>query len=78
MRHFIIIALLQYHYVPQKGPVPKDDLNWITAMANISASSRSVLLSTLRSSAAYVFRVSAINSVGEGPRSMPSNREEAA
>ena len=74
----IIKYILQYRYVPQKGPVPKDDLNWITAMANISASSRSVLLSTLRSSAAYVFRVSAVNSVGEGPRSMPSNRDEAA
>ena len=70
----IIKYILQYRYVPQKGPVPKDDLNWITAMANISASSRSILLSTLRSSAAYVFRVSAVNSVGEGPRSMPSNR----
>ncbi len=43
-------------------------------MANISASTRSVLLSTLRSSAAYVFRVSAVNSVGEGPHSMPSDR----
>ena len=73
----IIKYILQYRYVPQKGPVPKDDLNWITAMANISASSRSILLSTLRSSAAYVFRVSAVNSVGEGPRSMPSNREDA-
>jgi protein sidekick len=66
--------ILQYRYVPQKGPIPKNDLNWITIMANISASSRSVLLSTLRSSAAYVFRVSAVNSVGEGPQSFPSDR----
>ena len=70
----IIKYILQYHYVPQKGPIPKDDLNWITTLANISASSRSVLLSHLRSSAAYIFRVSAVNSVGEGPQSLPSER----
>ena len=32
------------------------------------------MLSHLRSSAAYVFRVSAVNSVGEGPSSLPSER----
>ena len=62
MTNFFIIFLFQ------------DDLNWITALANISASSRSALLSNLRSSAAYVFRVSAVNSVGEGATSLPSER----
>ncbi|XP_059099411.1 protein sidekick-like isoform X3 [Tigriopus californicus] len=70
----IIKYILQYRYVPQKGTVPKDDMNWITTLANISASSRSVLLSNLRSSAAYIYRVSAVNSVGEGPQSAPSER----
>ena len=70
----IIKYILQYRYVPQKGQIPKDDLNWITALANISASQRSVLLSHLRSSAAYIFRVSAVNSVGEGPTSAASER----
>ena len=70
----VIKFILQYRYVPQKGSIPKDDLNWITALANISASNRNVLLSSLRSSAAYIFRVSAVNSVGEGPQSQPSNR----
>ena len=72
----IIKYILQYRYVPQKGPIPKDDLNWITALANISSSDRSVLLSHLRSSATYIFRVSTVNSVGEGPPSYPSNRIE--
>ncbi len=44
----VIKHILQYRYVPQKGPIPKEDLNWITALANISASARSVLLSNLR------------------------------
>ncbi len=70
----VIKYILQYRYVPQKGPIPKEELNWITALANISASGRSVLLSSLRSSAAYVFRVSAVNSVGEGPPSLLSER----
>ncbi len=56
------------------GSVPKDELNWVTVLANISSSRRSVVLSNLRSSAAYIFRVSAVNSVGEGPQSRPSER----
>ena len=72
----IIKYILQYRYVPQKGPIPKNDLNWITALANISSSDRNVMLSHLRSSATYIFRVSAVNSVGEGPQSYHSNRVE--
>lgn len=70
----IIKYILQYRYVPQKGDIPKDDMNWITAYANISASSRSLMLNNLRSSAAYIFRVSAVNSVGEGTASQPTER----
>lgn len=39
----------------------------------MSADSRSVLLDSLKAAAAYQFRVSAVNSVGEGPPSDPSN-----
>ena len=67
-------TFLYYRFVPQKGLIPKDDLNWITALANISASARNAHLTNLRSSAAYVFRVSAVNSVGEGATSLPSER----
>ncbi|CAB4061873.1 SDK [Lepeophtheirus salmonis] len=70
----IIKFIIQYHSVPQSGPIPKDDLNWITALANISSTARTILLSNLKSSAAYIFRLSAVNSVGEGPQSLPSNR----
>jgi len=70
----IIKYILQYRPVPANGPIPKDDLNWATVMANISSSSRSVQLNNLRSSAAYIFRISAVNSVGEGPQSKPSER----
>ena len=70
----VIKYILQYRFVPQKGLIPNDDMNWITALANISASSRSAFIPNLRSSAAYIFRISAVNSVGEGPSSQPSER----
>ena len=70
----IIKYILQYRAVALTGIVPKDDMNWVTVMANISSSRRSVVLNNLRSSAAYIFRVSAVNSVGEGPQSRPSER----
>ncbi len=44
----VIKYILQYRHVPEKGPIPKEDLNWITALANISASSRSAMLPNLR------------------------------
>ena len=72
----IIKYILQYRYVPQKGPIPKNDHNWITVLANISSSDRFAVLPNLRSSATYVFRISAVNSVGEGPQSRHSNRVE--
>lgn len=55
------------------GPIPDSALNWITECDNVSAQSRWVLLNNLKAAAAYQFRVSAENSVGEGPPSDPSN-----
>ena len=61
--------------MPEEGIINhEDNLNWVTALANITSSTRSVVLRTLRSSAAYIFRVSSVNSVGEGPPSIPSQR----
>ncbi|KPM09144.1 sidekick-like protein, partial [Sarcoptes scabiei] len=46
---------------------------WTTASINISATQNFVLISNLRPAITYQFRVSAINSVGEGQPSMPTN-----
>ena len=70
----IIKFIVQYRYVPETGAVPEDSSSWVTALSNISSASRSVVLDSMRSSAAYVFRVSSVNSVGEGPPSTPSDR----
>jgi len=70
----IIKHIVQFRYVPEEGLIAEDNLNWVTALANITSSKRSVVLRNLRSSAAYIFRVSSVNSVGEGPPSYPSDR----
>ena len=73
----IIKYIVQYRLVPETGPLPEDSgslNNWVTALANISSAGRSVVIDTLRSSAAYLFHVSSVNSVGEGPPSRPSGR----
>ena len=71
----IIKHIVQFRFVPEEGIINfEDNLNWVTALANITSSTRSVVLRTLRSSAAYIFRVSSVNSVGEGPPSIPSQR----
>ena len=71
----IIKHIVQFRFVPEEGPIPEEAHHaWITALANISSTSRHVELKNLRSSAAYVFRVSSVNSVGEGPPSPPSGR----
>jgi protein sidekick len=44
----------------------------MTELANVSAGVRWVLLPSLRAAASYQFRVSAVNSVGEGTPSDPS------
>ncbi|XP_032597184.2 protein sidekick [Drosophila grimshawi] len=55
------------------GPVPDPLLNWVTELANVSANERWVLLENLKAATVYQFRVSAVNRVGEGSPSEPSN-----
>lgn len=53
--------------------MPDPLLNWITEMSNVSADSRWILLQNLKAATVYQFRVSAVNQVGEGSPSEPSN-----
>ncbi|XP_062139573.1 protein sidekick isoform X10 [Drosophila sulfurigaster albostrigata] len=55
------------------GPVPDPMLNWITELSNVSADQRWILLENLKAATVYQFRVSAVNRVGEGSPSEPSN-----
>ncbi|EDW78444.2 uncharacterized protein Dwil_GK16432 [Drosophila willistoni] len=55
------------------GPVPDPLLNWITELSNVSADQRSIVLENLKAATVYQFRVSAVNRVGEGSPSEPSN-----
>ncbi|XP_044271077.1 protein sidekick isoform X2 [Tribolium madens] len=59
---------------PISGPIPDPLLNWVTELSNVSADQRWILLTNLKAAAAYQFRVSAVNSVGEGSPSEPSNQ----
>lgn len=47
-------------------------LPWTTAKANISGSQRHVMLTNLKPASSYEFRVSAVNGVGEGNPSAPT------
>ncbi|XP_043206047.1 protein sidekick-like, partial [Amphibalanus amphitrite] len=55
------------------GSAPELGDTWATELANVSAEVREVTLTGLTASAAYQFRVSAVNAVGEGGSSRPSN-----
>lgn len=55
------------------GPIPDPLLNWVTELSNVSSTQRWFLLRNLKAASVYQFRVSAVNSVGEGPPSEPSN-----
>ncbi|XP_015026572.2 protein sidekick isoform X6 [Drosophila virilis] len=54
-------------------PVPELLRNWITELSNVSADQRWILLEHLKAATVYQFRVSAVNRVGEGSPSEPSN-----
>lgn len=68
----------QYYFAPSvppiAGPIPDPLLNWVTELSNVSADQRWILLTNLKAAAVYQFRVSAVNSVGEGSPSEPSNQ----
>ncbi|XP_060530016.1 protein sidekick isoform X3 [Cylas formicarius] len=66
--------IVQKREVPDFGPIPDPLLNWITEISNVSGGQRWVLLTNLKAAASYQFRVSAVNSVGEGSPSEPSNQ----
>ena len=66
--------IIQKRVVPVTGPIPDTVNSWTTEVANVSSDARWIALPTLKAAAAYQFRVSAVNSVGEGQPSEPSNR----
>ncbi len=55
------------------GPIVDPLLSWITELNNVSANVNWIILRNLKAAASYQFRVSAVNSVGEGSPSDPSN-----
>nr|CAD7206500.1 unnamed protein product [Timema douglasi] len=70
----VIKFIVQKREVGDLGPIADPLPTWVTALSNVSAEGpRWVLLTALKAAAAYQFRVSAVNSVGEGSASKPSN-----
>ncbi|XP_055601340.1 protein sidekick isoform X2 [Uranotaenia lowii] len=72
----VLKFIIQKREVPEldiAGPLPDPLLNWVTELSNVSVGSRWILLSNLKAATAYQFRVSAVNKVGEGSPSDPSN-----
>ncbi|CAG9096606.1 unnamed protein product [Plutella xylostella] len=65
--------IVQRRVVPEFGPTPDPLLNWVTEPMNVSATQRWVLLTSLKAATSYQFRVSAVNTVGEGPASDPTD-----
>lgn len=68
----VVKFIVQKREVPELGPVPDPLLNWITELSNVSSNQRWILLTNLKAASTYQFRVSAVNSVGEGSPSEPS------
>lgn len=52
--------------------MPENLQNWITERSNVSANQQFVLITNLKAATKYQFRVSAVNRVGEGVSSDPS------
>ncbi|KAI5697514.1 hypothetical protein M8J75_011594 [Diaphorina citri] len=69
----ILKYIVQRREVSELGPLPDPFLNWVTELSNVSADAHSVLLSNLKAATSFQFRVSAVNSVGEGTPSDSSN-----
>ncbi|XP_054086564.1 protein sidekick isoform X3 [Zeugodacus cucurbitae] len=69
----ILKFIVQRREVSELGPVPEPLLNWVTELSNVSAVQRWTLLKNLKAATVYQFRVSAVNRVGEGSPSEPSN-----
>ncbi|XP_050075210.1 protein sidekick [Anopheles maculipalpis] len=69
----IIKFIVQRREVPELGPLPDPLLNWVTEAANVSAQAKWILLTNLKAATAYQFRISAVNRVGEGSPSEPSD-----
>lgn len=65
--------IVQKREVLDIGLIADSILNWVTELSNVSANQRWILLTNLKAAASYQFRVSAVNSVGEGFPSEPSN-----
>nr|XP_045601913.1 protein sidekick-like isoform X1 [Procambarus clarkii] len=69
----IIKFIVQKREVPTEGIVDDLGLNWVTVVTNVSATTTEAIVGELRPSTGYQFRVSAVNHVGEGSPSEPSN-----
>ncbi|KAK9504659.1 hypothetical protein O3M35_010943 [Rhynocoris fuscipes] len=69
----VIKYIIQRREVSDFGLIADPLLNWVTEDTNVSANARWVVLNNLKAASSYQFRVSAVNSVGEGPPSEPSN-----
>ncbi|XP_034937975.1 protein sidekick isoform X2 [Chelonus insularis] len=65
--------VVERRVVPETGPIADSLSNWVVENNNVSAQLRWSLLKDLKAAAAYQFRVTAINLVGESPPSEPSN-----
>ena len=67
-------TILFWHFSHVLAGILSDlGLNWVTVLTNVSAEATSAIVGDLRPSTAYQFRVSAVNNVGEGSPSDPSN-----
>uniref|UniRef100_T1JF76 Protein sidekick n=1 Tax=Strigamia maritima TaxID=126957 RepID=T1JF76_STRMM len=70
IRNFIV----QKRVMRKEDPTPDPLVDWATVLTNVSSDLRYVVLTTLKPAMSYQFRISAVNSVGEGNPSEPSNR----
>ncbi|KAK7082429.1 Protein sidekick-2 [Halocaridina rubra] len=68
----IVKFIIQKREVSNEGVVDDLGLNWVTVLTNVSAESTKAIVGDLRPSTGYQFRVSAVNNVGEGSPSLPS------